>query len=299
MARQAQRINDFLIHTLGLTVTNRTWSWDAYNHDWPDDVVVMKLWSKRFFTDPDGTERIEVWAPPPWPKPATNARRERRKFITRLQNGGPTYAVLRDGEGSENPQPYLYDADVLYKLSGVVTDAQGYEFAIVESRVPVAEFLAGRPGLEQDLAAIAERYPDNPTTRERLVQARLGQGTYRAALLALWDDACAVTGCGLAPVLVASHAKPWADSTDDERLDPHNGLPLVGTLDRLFDTGLIGFDPATGTMHVADAVDEQDQVLFGIPAPLRRKPGRKLAAYLQHHLDHVFQGEREDDEAEA
>ncbi|RQY86014.1 HNH endonuclease [Burkholderia stagnalis] len=153
----------------------------------------------------------------------------------------------------------------------------------------VCDRVRGEEGV--DLAGITASCPDNPTTRERLVQARLGQGTYRDDVLVLWDNACAVTGCSLASVVVASHAKPWAHSTDDERLDPNNGLPLVATLDKLFDAGLIGFDPLTGAMHVASMVSAHDRALLGVPAPLRRKPSSKQAAFLRYHLDHVFQSE--------
>jgi putative restriction endonuclease len=34
--------------------------------------------------------------------------------------------------------------------------------------------------------------------------------------------------------LVASHTKPWRDSTNDERLDCENGLLLTLTIDHLF-----------------------------------------------------------------
>jgi hypothetical protein len=79
------------------------------------------------------------------------------------------------------------------------------------------------------------------TTRQALVAARLGQGAYRADLLALWGGRCALTGCDLTAVLVASHAKPWQLSTNAERLDPYNGLLLAAHVDKLFDVGLIAF----------------------------------------------------------
>ncbi|AOR66196.1 hypothetical protein BBJ41_00760 [Burkholderia stabilis] len=296
MERNAQRINDFLIDTLGLFMTNRTWSWDAYTDEWPSSgqaqAVVMKLWSKRLITAEDGTEMIEVWAPPPWVKPATAARRERQKNIARIQFGSPVYAVLRHGEGSDNTQPYLYDASVLYKLNRVVTDASGFEFAVVERRVPVDEFIAlysenARPGLAQDLDDIDARYPapDQTTTRQALVQARMGQGRYRADLLAQWGGACAVTGCSVGTLLVASHAMAWVDADDDQRLDPANGLPLIANLDRLFDNHLIAFDPDTGDMLVSDVLSAKDRALVGVPAPLRKKPTKRQAVYLRHHLD--------------
>lgn len=294
MERNAQRINDFLIDTLGVFMTNRTWSWDAYTDEWagPHQAVVMKLWSKRLITGPDGTEMIEVWAPPPWKKPATAARRERRHNIGRLIDGWPVYAVLRHGEGSENTQPYRYDASVLYKLNRVVTDAQDFEFAVVERRVPVDEFISVynenvRPGLALDLDDINARYPEPAqiTTRQALVQARMGQGRYRSALLAQWGGACAVTGCSVGALLIASHAMAWADSNDEQRLDPANGLPLIANLDRLFDNHLIAFDPDTGDMRVSDLLTPKDCALVGVPAGLRKKPTKRQAVYLRHHLD--------------
>jgi len=39
--------------------------------------------------------------------------------------------------------------------------------------------------------------------------------------------------------LVASHCKPWRDSTNGERLDGENGLLLTQSIDHLFDRGFI------------------------------------------------------------
>jgi hypothetical protein len=42
--------------------------------------------------------------------------------------------------------------------------------------------------------------------------------------------------------LVASHCKPWRDSTNEERLNGENGLLLTPSIDHLFDRGFIGFE---------------------------------------------------------
>jgi putative restriction endonuclease len=42
--------------------------------------------------------------------------------------------------------------------------------------------------------------------------------------------------------LVASHCKPWRDSTNEERLNGKNGLLLTPSIDHLFDRGFIGFE---------------------------------------------------------
>src|SRR5207253_2299272 len=71
------------------------------------------------------------------------------------------------------------------------------------------------------------------TTREALVDARLGQGKFRQSLISYWGG-CALTGCVFHNLLIASHIVPWSDATNDERLDPFNGLLLTANLDRLF-----------------------------------------------------------------
>ena len=278
-----QTINEFLLYMLGLRVTNRTWAWDAYG----DDVVVMKLWKRRYFKDPDGTERIEVWAPPPWKKPAKAARNERRANIDRLKSGGTTYAVLREGEGSDDPNARDYENRYLYRLVRVLTDAKGFEFAVISGRVPVSDFLARAMPTEACLADIATRHADNPTTREALVAARLGQGKYRSELLARWDGQCAVTGCPVTEVLRASHARPWSNSDDSQRLDPDNGLPLVANLDALFDAGLISFT-GTGAMLVSPNLPEEHRAVLGVPTNLRKRPSPAQAEYLQYHTENVF-----------
>jgi putative restriction endonuclease len=42
--------------------------------------------------------------------------------------------------------------------------------------------------------------------------------------------------------LVASHCKPWRDSSNEERINGENGLLLTPTIDHLFDRGFIGFE---------------------------------------------------------
>lgn len=52
---------------------------------------------------------------------------------------------------------------------------------------------------------------------------------------------CRITGVDNPIHLVASHCKPWRDSTNEERLNGENGLLLTRSIDHLFDSGSIGF----------------------------------------------------------
>lgn len=139
--------------------------------------------------------------------------------------------------------------------------------------------------IETDIQAIACRPDLQPTERKTLIQARRGQGVYRKEMLELWEGKCAVTGLAIQSALIASHAKPWADSDDKERLDSCNGLLLMATFDRLFDRHLIAFDPETGEMLVSHRVKETDRAILGIPMNLRKVPNEQQARYIKLHLD--------------
>lgn len=79
------------------------------------------------------------------------------------------------------------------------------------------------------------------TDKYALVLARRGQGRFREKLLTL-ERACRLTGVDKPSHLIASHTKPWRDSTNSERLDPENGFMLTPTVDHLFDKGFISFE---------------------------------------------------------
>jgi hypothetical protein len=79
------------------------------------------------------------------------------------------------------------------------------------------------------------------TEAERMVIQRIGQDVFRDALIDYWGGRCPVTGITEPELLRASHIVPWADCTDAQRLDVHNGLLLSALWDAAFDRGLISF----------------------------------------------------------
>lgn len=101
------------------------------------------------------------------------------------------------------------------------------------------------------------------TTRQALVDARIGQGAYRQGLMKIWSGRCAVTGVDIPEVLIASHIKSWKRSTDEERLDPRNGLLLAASVDKLFDKGLISFD-RNGQLMMSTTIQSQDLTRLGL-----------------------------------
>lgn len=128
--------------------------------------------------------------------------------------------------------------------------------------------------------------PKNGTEIERMVRQRIGQDTFRTAMLGYWGGACAVTGINVPQVLRASHAKPWADcSTDAERLDVFNGFLLSANLDALFDKFLISFD-SEGHILISSLLTSTQIGLLGITADFRlRWMATQHLNYLNYHQD--------------
>jgi predicted restriction endonuclease len=93
----------------------------------------------------------------------------------------------------------------------------------------------------------------------------------------------------VAPLLRASHIKPWADcASDAERLDVFNGLLLAPHLDAAFDGGLISVAD-DGTVLLAPALPAPARALLGLDRPLRVNAladGHRI--YLPWHRSAVF-----------
>lgn len=125
---------------------------------------------------------------------------------------------------------------------------------------------------------------DDPTDKQRLITARLGQGDYRKGLLNIWGK-CSVTSCATKELLIASHIKPWRVSDNQERLDPFNGLLLIATVDKAFDSGLISFSD-DGSILISPLFNEHE--LAGISLDMKIELREQNLPYLAHHRENVF-----------
>ncbi|MBQ9838626.1 MAG: HNH endonuclease [Oscillospiraceae bacterium] len=90
-------------------------------------------------------------------------------------------------------------------------------------------------------------------------------------------------------MLVASHIKPWAVSSNSERLQVDNGLLLSATYDRLFDSGLITFD-TSGRIFLSSLLSAENVArLHLVPQTsysLILSPQMKM--HLEYHNDRIF-----------
>lgn len=129
-------------------------------------------------------------------------------------------------------------------------------------------------------------YNGKETVRRSLSLSRVGQGEFRANLLNLWD-ACAITSVDVPEILKASHIKPWKESTNQERLDPYNGLILTPTLDSLFDAGFVSFENNGGIL-LSKNIQPYSGLLNLSPDMKLRKTFSKNQHYLEYHRDVIY-----------
>lgn len=124
-----------------------------------------------------------------------------------------------------------------------------------------------------------------------LVQPRLGQGTFRVAVMDAYHRACAVTGEHSVPALDASHIRPFGQDGPNE---VRNGLLLRADLHRLFDQGYL---TVTTDMHLevsprlrADYSNGRSYyplhgTVIGLPEAVGDRPAPE---HVRWHNEHVF-----------
>ena len=125
------------------------------------------------------------------------------------------------------------------------------------------------------------------TEKQQLINARVGQGIFRDNLLAI-ENGCRLTHVSNQKLLIASHIKPWRDSTDDEKLDGNNGLLLSPHVDKLFDSGYITF---TGDGSIIRSTSEIDLIMkkWGLDPEMNiGKFNEYQKKYLKYHKDNIF-----------
>lgn len=168
--------------------------------------------------------------------------------------------------------------------------------AIWEKQNGPLVFYYGRQSEEETPEKDAKDRTDTQAVR----QARDGQGKYRDQLLEQCRF-CPITKIADERLLIASHIKPWAASTDSEKIDPYNGYILSPLYDKLFDRGFITF---TESRHVilSDFLSPLTWKQIGLKNNtfIQSLPmDDKRAEYLKFHHKSVFKGSFEFDDDRA
>ncbi len=275
------RISDFFENRLGVKLKNFRNSWGASNPDTKQ--VFLRVWEHDLRTI-QGVEHIKIldadWVG------QSRGFPERKRHVEELRKGVEGYGVLciaKDISGSRRIEKF--DRETLLRF-GKIIDEDNHVFAPVVGRIPVENLYSP---VVHDLKAILAR-PVGATTQKALADARVGQGAFRDQVLQIWGSRCCVTGSRTLDAIRASHIKPWRNSDDRERLDPYNGLPLIATLDALFDKGLVAFSP-DGELLVSSRLNANEKELLGLDRRhLIRQPDNRTASYLAYHRKSIFRG---------
>lgn len=142
-------------------------------------------------------------------------------------------------------------------------------------------------GLEREDAEIIKRADIGTTEKQQLIQARRKQGIFRANV-SHYETACRVTGISIPEHLIASHIKPWRESTDEERISGHNGLLLAPHIDHLFDGGWISFED-DGSLLISPSLNRGLLGAWGISDQIIRRLFKpEQSEFLKYHRKHVF-----------
>jgi hypothetical protein len=137
--------------------------------------------------------------------------------------------------------------------------------------------------------------PVGPTEVNRTTRARRGQDWFRKTLDVAYELRCAVSGCDLPELLVASHIVRWADD-EPNRLNPHNGLLLSTLHDRAFETGHLAITDDYRVLISTQARQKPEpfmrQALGELHGAALRRPIRFLPdpQFLRQHRESRFLG---------
>jgi putative restriction endonuclease len=143
---------------------------------------------------------------------------------------------------------------------------------------------------EHHLEQAIEEATEIPVTeRESLIVARRGQGLFKDRVMRI-ERFCRVTKVENPVHLLASHCKPWRDSSNEERLNGENGLLLTPSIDHLFDRGFISFEDA-GRLIISPVAHTESLKRMGIETKKLVNVGafsRGQRAFLDYHRNSVL-----------
>lgn len=148
------------------------------------------------------------------------------------------------------------------------------------------------PGIEEWEQVERHKIETSPlpeTERAALIKSRLGQGRFKTNV-SRYENRCRITQVSNPVHLIASHIKPWRESSNEERLSAGNGLLLTPTIDHLFDRGFISFDDSGETL-ISPIADTDSLRRMGVNPDAPPRVGgfnSDQKFFLAHHRTSIF-----------
>ncbi|MEY6553284.1 HNH endonuclease [Bacillus cereus] len=139
-----------------------------------------------------------------------------------------------------------------------------------------------------EIEALGKILQDEEINTDIVLQViqRRGQNKFKRKLL-LNSQECAICGIDEPSLLIASHIKPWKDSSNIERMDLNNGILLCPNHDKLFDKGYITFSDQ-GKLLISSFLSEEIVVKTSIGINIDIKVSHESKKYLGWHRQNCF-----------
>jgi hypothetical protein len=170
-----------------------------------------------------------------------------------------------------------------HDTSGKVRTGIKFFFKRLGLYLPKTDFIQDTIYVDKPQSELYKLLQPNVTERQGLITSRVGQSAYRKSIIHRWEYKCAVTEFNELKILVASHIVPWAEASDEERLNVHNGILLSPVYDALFDRHLISFENH-GQIILSDQIEPEAYRKIGVSGKERIKNlSSENTVFLEHH----------------
>lgn len=152
-------LSDFFFNVLNAPLKNKQWSWGAEN----GNGVYLRVWKSEL----DGNNGL-VYVDSPSDRRL--GQLERQSHIQTIMQGKPGYAVLIDGEQSQNGIWRIsgYDSNIYPIIAFCTVDKEGRLFAKIDLAQPIYPENIGQ---EIDVIAIQQAANQNIKAQEKLTKA--------------------------------------------------------------------------------------------------------------------------------
>lgn len=126
--------------------------------------------------------------------------------------------------------------------------------------------------------------------KQVLTKMRINQSVFRDSLINRYSHCC-LCDINNEDLLIASHIKPWAKSSDNEKLDVNNGLLLCPNHDKLFDKGYISFDN-DGNILISEKLSDENLRAMNITKHEHIYLTYENKEYMEYHRKVIFKSIR-------
>ncbi|CAC9615188.1 hypothetical protein [uncultured Gammaproteobacteria bacterium] len=132
---------------------------------------------------------------------------------------------------------------------------------------------------------------NKPTEKTVIGKTRIGQEKFKRELIKEVGKICPITQIDNSKLLIAGHIKPWSHSSNEEKLNPKNGILLSPLFDKLFDmrVGLITFTPDKRIRFSKKLEKNADRLGIANGQIINNLKIDGREEFLQYHEEFIFQ----------